>query len=265
MKRFLKRSLARLHYELTGLHPNALKGSVDNYAGTISALLTLSPKSEAVEPIALSEAFEDLSQSKDCKDLAALFAQHGSDKSTVHNYYLMYAAILKGKRDLPLNILEIGLGTNNTSLPSNMGKDGKPGASLRTWRDWAPKSTVFGADIDMNILFSEERITTHYVDQTDPSSLKTLAEQLHGTNFDLIVDDGLHNPWANLNTLHFALDLLKPGAVFVVEDILKEYLPIWKIAVTLIDPKYHPLLVNTKCRTVCVLRKPEITVDSSRD
>lgn len=257
MKRFFKRILARIHYELTGLHPNALKAAVDNYAGTISALITLSDANENVGIIDLSQAFENLSQSKDCQELGDLFARYGSDKSTVHNYHLMYAALLKGKRNLPLDILEIGLGTNNTSLPSNMGKNGKPGASLRAFRDWGPNSKIYGADIDKEILFSEERISTFFVDQTNPKTLKDLAAQFSQKRFDLIIDDGLHNTWANLNTLNFALDLLKPGGIFVVEDILNEYLPIWKISLSLTDTTFRPQLVKTRCRTVCIFRKPQ--------
>ena len=56
-----------------------------------------------------------------------------------------------------LNIFEVGLGTNNVDVPSNMGKDGKPGASLRAWRDYFPN-----ADIDTRILFKEDKIQTFY-------------------------------------------------------------------------------------------------------
>ena len=51
--------------------------------------------------------------------------------------------------------------------------------------------------IDRRILFHEDRISTFWVDQTDPNSLDALAAQLGDIKFDLIIDDGLHLPHAN--------------------------------------------------------------------
>ena len=49
---------------------------------------------------------------------------------------------------------------------------GKPGASLRVWRDYFPNAIIYGADIDKDILFAEERIKTFYIDQLDPVAIK---------------------------------------------------------------------------------------------
>ena len=101
------------------------------------------------------------------------------------------------------NILGIGLGTNNTNLVSTMGTEGKPGASLRAFRDFCMNAEVIGADVDESILFKEDRIKTFYVDQTSNNSLNNLKDKF--TNkFDLIIDDGLHSPDANINTLRIA-------------------------------------------------------------
>ena len=75
------------------------------------------------------------------------------------------------------NIFEIGLGTNYKNIVSNMGINGKPGASLRAFRDYCPNASVFGADIDKRILFEEERIKTFYVDQTDPVTFDPILEK----------------------------------------------------------------------------------------
>jgi hypothetical protein len=141
------------------------------------------------------------SRKLDTRELADLFRERGSDKSTYHNYHLVYGHLLAGKRDHALHIVEIGLGTNNIDVPSNMGLFGKPGASLRAFRDWAPHASVFGADVDRRILFMEDRIETFWVDQTDPTSLQDLAMRLSDKKFDLIIDDGLHVPAANFNTI----------------------------------------------------------------
>ena len=57
---------------------------------------------------------------------------------------------------------------------SNMGERGKPGASLKAYRDFFKNSEIYGADIDSQILFKDDRISTYYVDQTKERSLKKL-------------------------------------------------------------------------------------------
>ena len=81
-----------------------------------------------------------------------------------------------------------------------MGKLGKPGASVKAFRDFFPEEKIFGADIDKEILFKDKRINTYYVDQTDLKSLKKLYKKI-GSNFDLIIDDGLHASYANINVI----------------------------------------------------------------
>jgi SAM-dependent methyltransferase len=165
--------------------------------------------------------------SPDAAALGELLLEHGSDKSTHHDYHEVYASLLD--RRARLRILEIGLGTNNLAIQSNMGLGGRPGASLRAFRDWAPHAAIFGADVDRDILFEEERIKTFFVDQTNTESLKLLSSQV-GANFDLIIDDGLHLPHANLNTIEALLPLLKPGGTMVIEAIDPVHLHYWHAA-----------------------------------
>lgn len=184
----------------------------------VHALARLAPKPELPQfPIR---------HTADVRELGALFRKHGSDKATDHDYYEVYGSALD--RNKRLRILEIGLGTNNLAFQSNMGLGGRPGASLRAFRDWAPKAEVFGADIDRSVLFEEERIKTFFVDQTDPASLSNLAAQV-GSGFDLIIDDGLHLPHANLNTIEALLPLLT--GTMVIEDIDPIHLHYWHATV----------------------------------
>ena len=55
-----------------------------------------------------------------------------------------------------------------------MTSTGKPGASLKVWKDYFKNAKIFGADIDKRILFQEERINTYEVNQLDPSSIKKM-------------------------------------------------------------------------------------------
>ena len=253
-KRFLrdpKIMFDRLYWEIRGIRVLQMKDEHDNNRGALLALAELSEGQKRVEVQTYTNNLDD----KDTKDLAELFLQYGSDKSTRHDYYRVYAFLLKEKRNLPIKIFEIGLGTNNMDVLSNMGKDGKPGASLRSFRDWAPHSKVFGADIDSRVLFTDERIETFFLDQTKPEALKKVAERFPPHSFDLIIDDGLHNTWANLNTLNFALGLLKPDGYFVVEDIVDKYLSTWRIAATLLSKEYDCKLIKCKIESVFIVKK----------
>ena len=224
------------------------------YQGSVGALERLAREHWApLTARTVAQAFGDVSQTPDCLDLAGLFNHHGSDKAGVHDYHNLYAALLHGRRSDPLDILEIGLGTNTLTVRSNMGVGGRPGASLRAFRDWAPKAQIHGADIDRTILFSEDRIATYWVDQTAPASLEELGRTLSPRKFDLIIDDGLHEPHANLNTVLFALERLKPGGHVVVEDVQSAGLPFWQIAATILRPPLWLQLLSTKAAYACVI------------
>lgn len=151
--------------------------------------------------------------------LKRLFDQHRSDKAIAHDYHLLYALLIVDRSAIH-QLLEIGIGSNNPLVVSNMGETGSPGASLRAWRDFLPNATIQGADIDESILFSEERIHCHHVDQLSPSSLQSLRNRLIEP-FDVIIDDGLHSIQANLQTLQMALQLIKPDGWIFIEDIFE--------------------------------------------
>ena len=112
------------------------------------------------------------------------------------------------------------MGTNNTSIPSNMGKHGKPGASLRGWKKFFQNSNIFGADIDRDILFEEERIKTYWCDQTSPEAIKNMwNDKSLPESFDIIIEDGLHTFEANKIFFENSIHKLKKGGVFIIEDI----------------------------------------------
>jgi len=183
-------------------------------------------------------------ESKDCAEkLKHSFNTYGSDKCTHHNYHLLYGSILKNKESITA-VLEIGLGTNNTDVVSNMSALGKPGASLRAFRDTLPHALIYGADVDKRILFKEERIKTFFVDQTNLESFNMLNEHTK-EKFDLIIDDGLHAPNANIATLTFALGKLKPGGSFVIEDIPIRALSVWHVVATLLPLEYTSSIIST--------------------
>jgi hypothetical protein len=104
-----------------------------------------------------------------------------------------------------------------------MGVAGKPGASLRMWRDFFPNAQIYGADIDRDILFDEERIKTFYIDQLDP---KVISEfwQVVGGEFDFMLDDGLHTFEAGSCLFENSIEFLRDGGIYIIEDVFTEEL-----------------------------------------
>jgi len=185
--------------------------------------------------------------------IKALFDKHGSDKGNIHEYHLLYGPLLMSQDASA--VLEIGLGTNNENVVSHMTSRGKPGASLRAFRDFLPEAQIYGADIDRGILFSEERIKAFYVDQTDASSFSALGKLLPA-EFDLIIDDGLHSPNANLATLIFGLSRLKVDGCLVIEDISPDALAIWQmVSAALLPDSYESRVVEADGAFLFVVRR----------
>jgi hypothetical protein len=159
-------------------------------------------------------------------DLCSIMSNCGSDKGNRHNYTTFYNFIFNEIKSNELNIFEVGLGTNNINIPSSMGPFGIPGASLRGWREFFKNSNIFGADVDKDILFQEERISTFYVDQNSKSTICDLwkDEKLDSIEFDIIIDDGLHQFEANINLFENSKHKLKKDGIYIIEDVSEVYL-----------------------------------------
>jgi SAM-dependent methyltransferase len=187
---------------------------------------------------------------KDSEDLSAAFKikahldEYGSNKANRHNYHYIYGPILKNTAQVT-GVLEIGLGTNNTDVVSNMGTEGRPGASIRAFRDFLPNAQIYGADIDKRILFEETRIKTYFVDQTNLQSLDDLGNRID-EELDLIIDDGLHSPHANVAVVSFALDKVKSGGWLIIEDIAESALPFWEVVASLLPEYYQSTLIRAE-------------------
>lgn len=230
------------------LYPSLTAKNANLYPQVVFQLQKyISSKNSLEKEILNSKDFGQLNPEFDAT-LSSLFRKHGSDKSTSHDYSSIYAYFLnKLGLDQPLKILEIGLGTNNPNLVSSMGKTGTPGASLRTFRDALPKAEIYGADIDEDILFTEQRIKTAWVDQFDQSSFITMTDTLGETEFDLIIDDGLHAVSANLNSLLFALSHLRESGVFIAEDIREKSVNVWLPIIEMLREHYNCGII--KCQS----------------
>lgn len=162
--------------------------------------------------------------------LAELCDHYGSDKGSAgqkisnytwqpHSYTEFYGLVFGPRRLTVQTVCEIGIGTNNSDIVSNMGLNGKPGASLRVWRDYFPNAKIVGGDIDKRILFSEDRINTYHIDQTNKVSIDHFYQSTGIEKFDIIIDDGLHTFDAGCCLLINSLKHLNDGGMYIIEDI----------------------------------------------
>jgi hypothetical protein len=152
-------------------------------------------------------------------DLMNLYGSDKGGKNNHHNYSEYYSDIFFHKRKRIKNFLEIGLGTNNTNMASNMGADGTPLASLRAWKDYFINANIYGADIDKDILKDEERIKTFFVDQTNPDTITAMFNKIGVDKFDIILEDGLHEYNANICFFENAIKYLDNDGIYIIEDI----------------------------------------------
>lgn len=178
------------------------------------------------------QKFVLLSNNLEQNELNRLFELHGSDKGAVkelgstlswplHSYGNLYELIFSAARQNVGLLVECGIGTNNPALKSSMGINGRPGASLMSWKKYFPNARIVGCDIDREILFTEDRIDTFYCDQTDPLSVQGFKEMagLKSGRCDIIIDDGLHEYSAGITFFSGMIDCLAEDGTYIIEDV----------------------------------------------
>lgn len=168
--------------------------------------------------------------------LSVLCEKYGTDKGFVnfdkkkpfpwkpHTYSNLYYNLFNPFKDKVRLVFECGIGSNNLEFSSNMTSKGKPGASLRVWRDFFEKATIYGADIDKNILFTESRIKTFYVDQLNKNSINKMWSRIKKKKFDIIIDDGMHSYQAAITFFLHSYNKLRNGGYYIIEDVSYSYI-----------------------------------------
>lgn len=131
-----------------------------------------------------------------------------TDKVSHHGYHRFYPWFLSHFRNKEINLLEIGIDRTE---------------SLKLWKGYFDKVNLHGLDIDEKKFWDEE-VTLHRVDQSNDVELDSFVKNI-GTNFDIILDDGSHVPDHQMLTIKKLWHLLKPGGIYIIEDIETSY---WK-------------------------------------
>ena len=167
----------------------------------------------------------------DVSSLEELFQQHGTDKQAMgHAYVHAYSMLLGPWRHDVRSLLEVGIGTVNSSFSANMGayssrRKYMPGASLRSWRAFLPNARIVGLDLDASAARAaadpQQRLEAYGVDTTSAKAVAALDLTEGGKKpFDVIIDDGLHT-WAGQQaTLLTLWPLVREGGFYFIEDVL---------------------------------------------
>ena len=97
------------------------------------------------------------------------------------------------------------------------------------WKKFLPNSLIYGADIDKTILFEEDRIQTYYCNVLELDTIKSMWQNKELIeNFDLIIDDGLHELNANINLFENSYFKLKKSGIYIIEDIIYDKIQLYE-------------------------------------
>jgi len=161
------------------------------------------------------------------KTLDQIAISHGTDKATSHpivgngkghSYTPVYEKFFDPLRDQPINFLEIGVGS---------------GESILTWMEYFTHADtrIVGVDIvhdtnEWNIPGDvlDGRYTFNQGDQSDEGFWTSFLSN-HGTNWDVVMDDGAHVSQHIITTFKHLWPALKSGGLYCIEDLHCAYYP----------------------------------------
>ncbi len=135
-----------------------------------------------------------------------------------HSYTDLYDFLFSFQSENIKKVFELGIGTNKT-FNEKLKRKSMPGASLRVWKEFFINAKIYGADIDEETLFEEDRIKTYIVDQFDASSVQKMWRKIKVKNFDLIIDDGCHQYKGTINFFSNSVKFLRKNGFYIIEDI----------------------------------------------
>ena len=153
-----------------------------------------------------------------------IFNNWGSDKSSKHNYEIIYAEFKKTIKTSS-RILEIGCGSNDPEIRHAMSPDYIPLSSLQALREIYQTENIEGADIDVKLEINND-FKVHYLDQFKRETLEEISKSFK-LGFDLIIDDGVHDISANYLTLMYFYKILNPQGKYVIEDVPTSLIESW--------------------------------------
>jgi hypothetical protein len=132
----------------------------------------------------------------------------GDKKSYIEKFYERHFAAY---RDKNIELMEIGF---------------RHGASLALWSKYFKKGSILGVDNFSDLAVGDDLpIVDEWINQPNirlkigDAYSKSFSEEI-SESFDIVIEDGLHTLETQKIALELYLPKLKPGGVFIVEDIL---------------------------------------------
>jgi hypothetical protein len=123
------------------------------------------------------------------------------------HYFEIYDRHFRKFRGKPVNILEIGIYS---------------GGSLEMWREYfGPLCRIYGVDIEPACKSYENEFVKVFIgDQANRTFWESFRSEVGG--IDILIDDGGHEPEQQIVTLEEMLPFMRPGGVYLCEDVVEE-------------------------------------------
>jgi cephalosporin hydroxylase len=176
---------------------------------------------QAIEPPEGTQAVDEELASN---PLEAYFESHteGPGLWKWRHYFEIYHRHLARFRGQPVRMVEIGV---------------FGGGSLGMWREYFGADThIYGVDIDPSCReLAGPGVEIFIGDQSDPAFWRSFLES--GPRIDVVLDDGGHTPAQQMVTLECLLPAIRPGGVYICEDINGGFQPFHAF----VDGLTHPL------------------------
>jgi len=142
----------------------------------------------------------------------------GGDKTSLgHGFTERYDTLFSPFRNEEINLLELGV---------------LNGRSLAMWSDYFAKGQVYGIDINLGRYhrtrpeleemgaFTNQNVAVVETDLTQLDTFQVVENQLPD-QFEIIIDDALHQPKAQFNNFKLLFPRIARGGIYVIEDIVK--------------------------------------------
>lgn len=134
---------------------------------------------------------------------------YATDKNTTHSYLELYDQLFAPYFLEKINLLEIG---------------NHQGGSLRLWNDYFADAEIYGLEIRTNenlVRLDRENENMHLKQNVDAYNHVAInAIFAEDILFDIIIDDGSHEPTHQLFVANEYLPLVKPGGLLIIEDVV---------------------------------------------
>jgi len=137
--------------------------------------------------------------------LTEIGIKYGTDKAVYHKFTDFYFPWFENY--IKPDILEIGI---------------YQGASIRMLNEFFGGTNILSLDIVNKIDFGQPNIEVKLCDQSNTVELLSCTA---GREFDIIIDDGSHIVQHQLVTLGTMFSKVKPGGIYIVEDIHTSFIP----------------------------------------